>query len=308
MRCLVTGASGFLGSWLVRRLLQEGHEVTVWMRSGAPSPRNVDWISKVRIVPGTFEELQSLTDNIERDSIDCFFHLAWFGVTSDFRNHTDQISINAIGSLRLWELARNLGCKHWIGIGSQAEYGPHDGVLREDLPSNPVTAYGVAKAAIGTLTRKMAEMSGMRHTWVRLLAAYGPGDDPRHLIPSVIQTLCAGNIPSLTKGEQLWDYLYVSDAVNALCHIASTETTGTFNLSSGKTVEIRTLVEMIRDLIDPRLPLEFGKVPYRPDQIMHLEGDITSLKSATGWRPETSLKEGLCRTVEWFRTESVNGA
>ena len=305
MRCLVTGASGFLGSWLVRQLIAEGHSVTVCMRTCTPSRINADWLGRVDIIQGSFDDLGGLRRCIEPHSIDCVFHLAWFGVTADFRNHADQISTNVIGSLRLWEIARDLGCKHWIGIGSQAEYGPCKGALREDFPANPVTAYGVAKLAIGSLTRKMAEMSGMRHTWVRLLAAYGPGDDYRHLIPSVIRELTSGHKPALTNGDQLWDYLYVTDAVNALCRIAETEATGLFNLASGKVIEVRKLIEGIRDLIEPKLALGFGEIAYRPDQVMRLEADISKLRAATGWQPETSLEDGIRRTIEWFRADSV---
>jgi len=307
MRCLVTGASGFLGSWLVRQLLQEGHSVTVMLRPGSSVRRNMDWLGDVSVVRGSLEDPQSFRSSIQRNSVDVFFHLAWFGVTSDFQNHTDQISVNVIGSLRLWELARDIGCSHWIGVGSQAEYGSRARILKEDLPANPVTAYGVAKLATGLLTRKMSEMSGMLHTWVRLLAAYGPGDDTKHLIPSVIQTLLSGKKPSLTKGEQLWDYMYVADAANALCRIAVSGAIGTFNLASGETVQIRNLVEHIRDLVDPLLPLGLGDVSYGPDQIMHLEADISRLRSATGWKPEISLDEGLRRTVEWYKTEFRSG-
>jgi nucleoside-diphosphate-sugar epimerase len=154
------------------------------------------------------------------------------------------------------------------------------------------------------LTGKMSEMAGMRHTWVRLLAVYGPGDDPGHLIPTVIQSLRAGKKPALTSGEQQWDYLYIEDAAKALCSIAESRATGTFNLSSGASVRIRDMVERIRDFVDPSLPLGFGEVPYRPDQVMHLKAEISRLHSATGWAPHTSLEEGLRRTVEWFKTES----
>lgn len=306
MRCLVTGASGFLGSWLVRQLLQDGHSVIVLMRGEPQARRVADWLDRVRIVRGDQDDTESLHEKLTDETVDVFFHLAWSGVTAEYRNGTEQISSNVVGCLRLWELARDIGCKHWIGIGSQAEYGPYEVALREDFPAKPITAYGVAKLASGILTAKMSEMAGIRHTWVRLLAVYGPGDDPRHLIPSVIQKLCAGKKPALTKGEQLWDYLYVQDAAKAISRIALTGATGTLNLSSGKTVVIRSLVESIRDLIDPRLLLGFGEVPYRPDQVMYLNSDISRLRSATGWKPETSLEEGLRRTVEWCKTESIN--
>lgn len=303
MRCLVTGASGFLGSHLVRQLLVQGHEVIALLRESSQSPRVSDWIDQVKVVRGSFEDVPVISEKLARDSFDVCFHLAWFGVTAEYRNDPSQIASNVAGSLQLWKLARESGCRHWVGLGSQAEYGPTDAVLHEDMVPRPVTAYGVAKLASGMLTGKMSEMAGMLHTWVRLLAVYGPGDDPKHLIPTVIETLLAGDRPALTSGEQRWDYLYVLDAARALCRIAETEAAGTMNLACGETVVLRDLVTRIRDMVDPRLPIGFGEIPYRPDQVMHLEADISRLRSATGWKPQTSLEEGLRRTVEWFRNE-----
>jgi nucleoside-diphosphate-sugar epimerase len=256
-------------------------------------------------VRGSLEATEGLREQLAHETIDVFYHLAWFGVTAEYRNDTEQIYTNVIGCLKLWELARDIGCKHWIGLGSQAEYGPTEKVLHEDLAPRPETAYGVAKLASGMLTAKMSELTGILHTWVRLLAIYGPGDNPRHLIPSVIQTLCAGKKPALTRGEQEWDYLYVEDAAKALSRIAETGATGTLNLSSGETVAIRKLVEKIRDFVDPHLPLGFGDVPYRTDQVMRLAAEIGRLRSATGWQPEIPLQEGLRRTVEWIRNEGT---
>jgi UDP-glucose 4-epimerase len=308
MRCLVTGASGFLGSWLVRQLLREGHSVIVLMRAEPQARRASDWLDRVSIVQGSLEDPTSLSKRLAADSVDVFFHLAWFGVSARCRNDTAQISTNVVGCVRLWEIARDIGCKHWIGLGSQAEYGPRLEVLQEDLPLRPATAYGVAKLASAMLTAKMSEMADIRHTWVRLAAVYGPGDDPRHLIPSAILALLAGKKPALTMGEQKWDYLYVEDAAKALARIAATGATGSLNLASGETVVIRKLVEHIRALVNPDLPLGFGDDSYRDDQVMHLEPDIRRLRSATGWEPEVPLDEGLRRTVQWYREEGMDAA
>jgi UDP-glucose 4-epimerase len=306
MRCLVTGASGFLGSWLVRQLLREGHSVIVLMR-GKPQARRVrDWLHSVRIVHGTLEDPTTLGRQLAANTVDVFFHLAWFGVGADCRNDTAQISTNVVGCIRLWEIARDIGCKHWIGLGSQAEYGPRQEILQEELPLRPATAYGVAKLASAMLTAKMSQMADMRHTWVRLAAVYGPGDDPKHLIPSAILTLLARKKPALTMGEQKWDYLYVEDAAKALVRIAATGATGSLNLASGEIIVIRKLVEHIRTLVDPALPLGFGDDAYREDQVMHLEPDIARLRLATGWEPEVPLDEGLRRTIAWYREEGAH--
>lgn len=306
MRCLVTGASGFIGSWLVRQLLREHHSVIAVLHKQEPAHDTANWSDGVRTVHADLESAPDLRQTLTGETIDVLFHLAWWGVAAGHRNDPAQISINLAACLRVCELARDLGCRHFIGLGSQAEYGPCPGKLHEDSPPRPITAYGVAKLAAGMLTAKMAEMAQMRHTWVRLLAAYGPGDDPRHLIPAVIRTLLAAGKPALTAAEQTCDYLYVEDAVRALTRIAATGVTGTLNLASGETVVLRNLLERVRAIVDPHLPLGFGELPYRADQVMHLEADISRLRLSTGWQPQVSLEEGLRRTVAWARGETAH--
>jgi nucleoside-diphosphate-sugar epimerase len=122
------------------------------------------------------------------------------------------------------------------------------------------------------------------------------------LIPSVIRRLLASERPQLTSGEQKWDYLYVEDAAEAIYQAAITKRAeGIFNLSSGEAHTVRKLVEQIRNIINPSIPLGFGEIPSPLDQIMHLQADISKLREATGWTPQTSLEEGLRRTIEWSR-------
>jgi nucleoside-diphosphate-sugar epimerase len=108
----------------------------------------------------------------------------------------------------------------------------------------------------------------------------------------------------LTEGAQTWDYLYVDDAVEAIYRVCVTPgAVGVFNLASGSPHSVREIAETIRDMIDLRLPLGFGELPYAPDQIMRLEADISKLVSCTGWKPKTDLRTGLRRTVEWYRRQ-----
>ncbi|MDQ2801049.1 MAG: GDP-mannose 4,6-dehydratase, partial [Armatimonadota bacterium] len=108
--------------------------------------------------------------------------------------------------------------------------------------------------------------------------------------------------PALILGEQRWDYLYIDDAVEAICRLAlETEAQGVFNLGSGEAHTVRSWVETTRDLIDPSLPLGFGELPYRPDQMMLLQADISKLQAATGWQPQIGPREGLQRTIDWHR-------
>lgn len=307
MRCLVTGATGHIGSHLVRYLLERGVEVAALVRPTTSNLWRIEEIlHRLHIIKGDLSNIDRSKAAIQRFAPDIVIHLGWRGVTSGHRNDPVQITQNLSGSLRLLELAHQGGCQRWIGLGSQAEYGPYDRVLTEDLPTRPVTAYGVAKLCLGLLSGKLCEAYGIGFTWLRLTASYGPMDDYDHMIPELILKLLRGEKPSLTLGEQRWDYLYVRDAVEAIWRAAITpEAQGIFSLGSGEAYTIRSIAERIRDLIDPNLALGFGEVPYRPDQVMHLQADISRLKRAIGWAPQVRLDEGLRRTVEWVKGNST---
>ena len=302
MRCLVTGASGHLGSFVVRHLVAHGVTVSAFVRPESDLWRLEGLLDDIEIIRADITNLMIARDAIMAFAPEVVVHSAWFGVSSGHWDDPRQISANVTGSLDLLDICRRAGARCWIGIGSQAEYGPTPGVLTEDTPVRPMTAYGVAKLSTGLLTQKICELAGMRYLWLRLLAIYGPKDDERHLIPTVIRHLLASERPLLTAGEQRWDYLYIEDAAESIYRgMITPDARGIFNLGSGNARSIRCIVECIRDMIDPGLQLGFGEIPYRADQGMHLDADISRVSAVTGWEPQTSLADGLRRTLEWHR-------
>ena len=300
MRCLITGASGFLGSHLARKLVKQGWSVWGLVRPQSNLWRLSEILDRISILRSDLTDLTPVARAIQAIEPEVVFHLAWQGVTGDARNAPAQVTTNVVGSLALFQLVQSAGCRTWVGVGSQAEYGPYAGVLTEDLPTLPITTYGVAKLCVGLLTRKLCDISDIRYVWMRLLAAYGPQDDEQHLIPMVIRQLLSRQRPALTPAEQRWDYLYVDDAAQALYQVALCDSAhGVFNLGSGEAYPVRAIVERIRDLIDPTLSLGIGEVAYRSDQIMHLQADIGRIQKMVGWQPQTSLDEGLKETIGW---------
>ncbi len=303
MRCLVTGASGHLGSYLTRLLVARDEEVTILLRPSSDPWRLDGVLDRVRLIHGRLEDLGAAAGQLRKAAPDTVFHLAWSGITQDARNCPDALIDNVAGALQLFRIMRDAGCGCWIGIGSQAEYGPQAEPLSEQTAPRPDTPYGVAKLCLGQMLTALCRQSGMRFVWLRLLATYGPKDHPRHLIPSVIEALLSGVRPSLTAGEQLWDYLYVEDAAEAIYRAALTASAqGVYNLAYGQSESVRRIVECLRDMIDPRLPLGFGDVPYGPGMRLSLRAKIAKLQNATGWSPETDLECGLRKTLEWHRS------
>ena len=301
MRALVTGASGHLGAALVHTLLAAGDRVAVQLRPGSDPRRLAGVMDRVEVIPGTLDDPNPAA--LRRFAPDTVFHLAWSGVGRAGRESPEQVTLNVPGTIRLFEAAREAGCRCFVGTGSQAEYGPVDGVMTEATPAAPVMAYGVAKLATGMLLHALGGATGVRSVWLRLLAAYGPADDEGRLVPSTLRRLLAGERPALTEGAQRWDCLYVDDAAEALRAAAATATAaGSYVLASGEAPTVRELVERLRDAVDPALPLGFGEIAAGPVPPPSLMGDAGRLRRDTGWTPRTPLEQGLRLTVDWYRT------
>lgn len=299
MRILMTGATGFIGSHLARYLLARGCQVAAIVRPQSDVWRIEDVLPSMRVIHGDLDNIATVAESIADFAPDVTLHFAWYGVANNFRNDPRQItSLHA--SLNLFHAVHAAGCNTWIGLGSQAEYGVHNRRIDENAPTSPTTLYGTVKLCTGLLIRHLCELYGKRFVWFRLFSAYGPADNSNWFIPSLIQTLMRGECLALTKGEQRWDYLFVQDAVEAIYRTMINPTaTGMINLGSGQAYAIKSIAEYIRDMIDPNLPLGFGQIPYRPDQIMLLEADIAKLMKLADWVPQTGLKDGLQRTLDW---------
>jgi nucleoside-diphosphate-sugar epimerase len=308
MRCLVTGASGFLGSWLVRQLLGEEHPVLAVVRPGGKHPRLTAIASQLEFAYADLSTMPDIAAQAMRFRPDVAFHLAWQGGNSSkFVNDPEQVFANVPGTLELVRIAHQAGCKTFFFFGSSVEYGTYRVPVRETDAVLPRNLYGYAKHAAMLLTQALSERWGMRFCGIRPFWTYGPMDDELRMIPYVIHQFLGRERPKVTAGEQLWDFLYVEDAVKALTALAACDAAaGIFNLGSGAPRSIKDVITSIRDLIDPTLQIGFGEIPYAPDQVMHLEADVARLRSATGWKPEVALEEGLRRTVEWFRQESFH--
>jgi UDP-glucose 4-epimerase len=304
-KILVTGATGFVGARVVRQLVAQGREVALLIRPSSNTRRIGDLLEHCTIIRGDLAQLGAARDELVHFSPNSVLHLAWEGVKGADRNSPVQLK-NVRSSIALYELMQSLGCDNFVGLGSQAEYGLLSGSIAEDAPTRPTTAYGAGKLATGLVLERAAAASGRKFAWLRLFSSYGPDDDPSWLIPYLIGCLLDGEKPSLTMAEQVWDYLYVDDVAAGVIAALDAGARGFFNLGSGQARPLREIVTMIRDLIDPSLALGFGEVPYRSDQVMHLEADVSALAAATGWGPRVTLESGLAATVSWYGNNDSN--
>ncbi len=300
---VITGATGFIGAAILAELLARGTRVTALLRAESD-------LSRLTTLRG-FETLRysrlrdpDLVKTLGHSKPDVFIHCGWRGVGGSERNEAFQITENLPVALEAVELAAATGCRQWIGLGSQAEYGNQNCRVSEEAPLRPTSLYGKAKLAAGVAALALCEARCMTGVWLRVFSTYGPGDGLHWFIPYVIHEFLAGRVPQLTRCEQLWDYLYVTDAARAVVALADGAAGGVFNLGSGSAHPLKDYIKAIRSELGAAIEPAYGVVPYRPDQVMHLEADVTKLHAATGWHPQVSMAEGLRATVAFERARA----
>lgn len=300
-RILITGAAGFVGAGLTRHLVSQGRSVAILLRPASEGRRLGSLLQGLHVIRGDLRDLAAIQDRIRSFSPQGIVHLAWDGVKGADRNGPMQAD-NVAASVALYRLAEEMECRSFVGLGSQAEYGPKPGLLDERAPTHPTTVYGAAKLATGLLLDRMAAASNGSFAWLRLFSSYGNDDDPSWLLPYLARTLIAGQRPAVTAAEQKWDYIHVDDVVRAIVAALDGSIRGIFNLGSGVARPLRELICLMRDLIDPGLEIGFGELSYRSDQVMHLQADISALRAVTGWTPQVRLEDGLRDLVAWHRS------
>lgn len=291
---VVTGPTGVIGTALVKKLVENNTKVYAVCR---PHSHRISTVLKhplVNIVECNIDNYKYLPEKIKEECY-YFYHLAWSG-TDNPLNRFDMYlqNENVKYSLDAVRAAKQLGCRVFIGSGSQAEYGNKSGIMKPDTYPDPVSGYGMAKLCSGQMTRYLCNQEGIKHIWPRILSVYGVGDGSQTLISSAIRSMLEGKKFSMTAGDQLWDYLYSEDAADALIALANKGKNGAvYVLGSGRARPLKEYVECIRDIINPQLPIGFGERPYFKDQVMHLEADITAITNDTGWRPRVEFKDGI---------------
>lgn len=300
-RAIVTGATGAVGTALVRVLAERDIAVTVLCRPGSVRRENIPQHPRVRVCFADLTRLREAAVELD-DSCDAFFHLAWTGTVGAARNDMFQQNKNVEYALEAVELAASLGCKIFVGAGSQAEYGRVEGKLCADTPVFPENGYGIAKLCAGQMTRIACAQKGIQHVWARILSVYGPYDNPNSMVMSGISALLRGECPRYTPGEQEWDYLYSEDAAQALLLMAEKGKSGmVYPLGSGQTQRLKNYIAAIRDAVNPALPVALGALPYPENQVMYLCADISSLTQDVGFRPRVSFEDGIQKTVDWAK-------
>lgn len=301
-RALVTGAAGFVGAALCRRLLGYGHEVTALVRPGrAEAPRLQDLRGDLRVAEADLLDAEAVATTLQKVRPDIVYHLAAAGVV-DRRDDRAVLRGNVEGTYNLAAALLATPARRLVHVASCFEYG-EGAAMAEDHPLRPTTVYGAAKAGAHLLLHSLRRSHGLPVISLRLFTPYGPWMPPATLIASTIRRALAGETIATTEGRQQRDFVYIDDVADGIAAAATAPLTDieTINLASGAGTPIREVVETILRLVGGTARAEFGALPYRDGEMWVQSGDRAQAETHLNWTPRVGLEDGLARTVDWFR-------
>ncbi|MFP4196513.1 MAG: GDP-mannose 4,6-dehydratase [Methanomassiliicoccales archaeon] len=306
MRVAVTGAAGFIGSSLVDRLLEEGHEVV--------GVDNFDdyYSGKMRFLRPHLErddfalERVDILDRVELgralEGCDPIFHLAaQAGVRASVQDPMKSHRVNVEGTLNVLQAARDLGANRVINSSSSSVYGEAKRLpVEEEDRLSPVSPYATSKMSAELYCDLFHRLYGLETISLRYFTVYGPRQRPDMAIRIFVDQVLRGERPGIFgDGEQTRDFTYIGDVVDAILLAGKRGVTGPLNICGGSNVSINRLVSMILRILG-REDLRPRYLPAQAGDVSHTWGDNTRARRSLGWSPEVHLEKGLRAFVDWY--------
>ena len=207
-------------------------------------------------------------------------------------------------STHLFRTFAEVGGQRAVGVGTCAEYDwSFEHYSEFSTPLRPATTYGRCKLQVGTFLSELENETGLGTAWGRLFFLYGPHEDERRLVASVITSLLQNEPALCSHGSQIRDFLHVEDAGSALVALLDSEVTGPVNIASGAGTRIRDAVcEIAKQLGQPNL-IKLGSRPAPENEPASLVADVARLRDDVGWKPEFSLSSGFSETIKWWQAQ-----
>ena len=303
-RVLVTGATGFVGANLARRLLRDGHEVHLLVR-----PEHAAWrIEEIRrdvvLHPVPVHDREAVASAVAAVRAEWIFHLAAHGAYSWQTDLPEMTRTNVQGTMNLVSAALRTGFEAFVNTGSSSEYGFKDHAPAESELLEPNSDYAVTKAAATQFCASIARRERVHLPTLRLYSVYGPYEDPRRLVPTLIEQGLRGRLPPLVDPTVARDFVHVDDVVDAYLLAAQRPTSelgAIYNVGSGVKTTIRDAVDVARQVLEIAQEPQWNTMPNRSWDTAVWVSDSRKIRAQLGWQPRHDFASGLGRTVEWQR-------
>ena len=306
-RVIVTGATGFVGANLARRLLRDGHQVHLLLRPGSERWRIEGIRADVRLHELQLEDASRVTRVVKRIRPEWIFHLAAHGGSSSQTDAQRMVATNLCGTMNLVSACLQTGFEALVNTGSSSEYGLKDHAPAESEPLAPNSHYAVTKAAATMYCRYIAASQRVHLPTLRLYSAYGPFESPQRLMPTLIRAGLQGQLPPLVNPNIARDFIYVDDVVEACLRAAQIQTRESgpvYNIGTGVQTKLREVVKLARRVLNVPAKPAWGTMPNRNWDTDSWVCDNRKARAAMGWQPHHDLEAGFRKMVDWFQQAS----
>lgn len=303
-RAIVTGAAGFIGANLARRLLEDGVQPHLFTAPGSARWRLDELEAHAPIVEVDLADDKGVAAAVTEARADRVYHLAAHGGYSWQTDHAAILRANVLGTSNLLEASLARGFEVFVNTGSSSEYGLMDHAPSEDEPIEPNSTYAVAKAAATMLCRQAAVRSGANVCTLRLYSTYGPWEEPRRLVPALAVEGLRGRLPPLVDPTIARDFVWVGDVVEAYLaagHAPHDEPGAVYNVGTGVQTTIAEAVETTRDVLEVEALPQWGSMPPRAWDTSCWVADSSKIRDRLGWRSTLGFRDGLAAYADWLR-------
>lgn len=308
-RVLVTGATGFVGANLARRLVVDGHDVHLLVRPGL-GPGSAAWRLDGLRAHSRLHHVDFASDPDGLDRVvgeirpEWVFHLAAHGAYSSQTDLHRMAQTNVIGTMNLVQSCLRVGFEAFVNTGSSSEYGFKDHAPSETEWLEPNSHYAVTKAAATLFCRYTAQSQRVHLPTLRLYSVYGPWEEPSRLMPQLIVRGLRGELPPLVDPRIARDYVYADDVTEAYLLAADTadqEPGAVYNVGTGIQTSLGELVGLVREVLPVTAEPAWGSMPARGWDTAAWVADSRKIRDELGWTPRSTLEQGFRAMVEWFR-------
>jgi nucleoside-diphosphate-sugar epimerase len=302
-RALITGASGFIGSFLTETLVQRGTEVHCLLRPGSSTRHLRKVLDQIHIHRADVTDRDALQVVADEARPELVFHLAATGATDIHVPPALAVRVNVEGTLNLLT-ALNGRYRAFVNTGTCHEYGANEPPFREDQDPRPELPYAISKTAAWHFCGRFYRTQGWPIITVRPFAVYGPRQAANTFVSACIRAAQSGQDFKMTLGAQKRDWIYVTDVVDGLIRAATVPEAsgGTYNLCTSQETTLYEIAQLIVEQVgadcgtEP-IAIQRGALPYRDGEIWRLVGDNTRANTILGWEPQVPLQEGIRETV-----------
>ncbi len=308
-RIIITGAAGFVGANLARRLLRQGHELYLPILHNSNLWRLEDILPDVHLYEVDLGDEEALSEVVSKIQPDWIFHLAVHGAYSSQIDLRRMVQTNIIGTINLVEACLKNGFEAFINTGSSSEYGYKNYAPSETEWLEPNSHYAVTKASATQFCRYTAQSQNVHIPTLRLYSVYGPYEEPTRLMPTLIRRGLKGELPPLVNPDIARDYIYIEDVIDAYVLAATQpnqELGAVYNVGTGVQTSLREVVDVARQVMGITAEPEWGSMSDRQWDTTVWVADSRKIQTALDWQPHFPFEKGFRLMVDWFRKNLVD--